>query len=44
MTLNHHHRALISAIARKKRLDPTEYLLLILLAEYRTTFGKEYKL
>jgi hypothetical protein len=44
MTLTHHQKALIIANARKKRLDASEYLLLLLLEDYREHFGKEYLL
>jgi len=44
MTLTHHQKALIAANARKKRLDASEYLLLLLLEDYRQNFGKNYSL
>ena len=44
MTLTHHQKALIDANARKKRLDASEYLLLLLLEDYRRNYGKDYKL
>lgn len=44
MTLTQHHKALIATNARKKRLDASEYLLLLLLEDYRQNFGKEYKI
>jgi hypothetical protein len=44
MTLTHHQKALIAANARKKRLDLSEYLLLLLLEDYRRNFGKDYQL
>jgi hypothetical protein len=44
MTLTHHQKALIAATARKKRLDASEYLLLLLLEDYRRNFGKNYQL
>lgn len=43
MNLTQHHRKLIDALSRKQRLDGGEFLLLLLLQEYRATFGKEYK-
>lgn len=42
MTLTHHQKSLIATNARKKRLDASEYLLLLLLEDYRSNFGKEY--
>jgi hypothetical protein len=44
MTLTHHQKALIAANARKKRLDASEYLLLLLLEDYKRNYGKDYKL
>ena len=43
MNLTQHHRKLIDALSRKQRLEGGEFLLLLLLQEYRATFGKEYK-
>ena len=44
MNLTYHHKSLITALANKSKLGSNEYLLLLLLGEYREVFGKDYKL
>ena len=44
MNLTHHHKKLINSIARKRQLSESEYLLLLLLEEYKVAFNKDYNL
>ena len=44
MRLSKHQEEIAIAVARKKRMKPEEFLLKLLLEQYRTTFKKEYLL
>lgn len=42
MNLTQHHKKLLTSIARKKQLSESEYLLVLLLEEYKVVFKKDY--
>jgi len=44
MRLSKHQEEIAIAVARKKRMKPEEFLLKLLLEQYRATFKKEYLL